>query len=212
MFSAGNVAATSISFAGAYSLSDTDSDGFSEQLSLGTGQIFVYDPLNDQLFSDAGAETVVFADFILDPTDFTSGQNYDFLTTTYTDGFKIFDDDNTLLFDADISIDSLVVDQSTGRINPAFAMNLSNIQAAADYIVGSSEIVDMFLEDTMGAANFTLQVFDSSLGFNIENGVGFSSTYSGNAIPMDPVPEPGTVFLLGSGVIGLVGWLRKKRR
>ena len=129
----------------------------------------------------------------------------------YLEGFKLFDDDNTLLMTADLSVDSLFMDGSTASINSSFGMNLSNIVAGAGYLAGGSEILDTFLSASSGALNLTLQIPDNDLGGMIENGNLAMSTYSGSLASVPPVPEPGTVLLLGVGLLGLVGFTRKQR-
>jgi len=54
---------------------------------------------------------------------------------------------------------------------------------------------------TFGIADATDYIFDS--GVFIQGGT-FSST------PTSPVPEPATMLLLGSGLIGLAGYGREK--
>lgn len=208
---ASSASATSLHFIGpSYTISDANRDGFSEQLQLGKGLISLAEPKTDALFSDPDFETVVFSDFSFDAASFSSGKYYNFSQKTYVDGMKIYDNDQSLLFDADITLDSLIVDQSTGVMNPSFALNLSNITASANYIAGTSELVDMFVAAGVGAANFSLQFPASSLGMKIEQGETFSSTYSGSAAVI-PTPEPNTLLLLGVGLLGIYGIGRKKR-
>lgn len=55
---------------------------------------------------------------------------------------------------------------------------------------------------TDGAADFS---HTASLSLDLPEGVTFSS---GSGIFLQPVPLPGAVWLLGSGLLGLVGWRR----
>ena len=209
---AGSVSATSLNFIGpSYTISDEDGDGFSETLHLDTAFVSRVDPIADGVFGDAAWETVVLTDFFLDPDSFVSGAQYDFAATTYVDGFAVYDDDQTLLFDADIVLSALEVNGSIGEIDPLFSINLINIEAAPDYVVGSSEIIDAFVDYSTGAANFSLQFPNPNIGAMIESGTRFSSTYSGSAAPV-PAPEPGTMLLIGSGLLGIAAVARQKRR
>lgn len=217
---AGQTWAESFSFTGTYTISDSmpDSSYFKQTVSLDNGGISVFDPLDDGLFADTGNlppywEIVEFPTLFLDESRYISGVKYDFDPTTYLEGFKVYDHDTTLLFQADLTVDSLVVDGSTGSINPAFSMNLTNITAGGSYTAGSSIIVDTFLDAPGGATNITLQIAATNLAAQIENVDNqypddIFGTYSGSAAAT--VPEPATMLLLGAGLIGLAGISRKK--
>lgn len=208
----GLASAASLNFMGpAYSFSDADQDGFSERLQLGAGLITLVDPATDALFGDAAWERIVFSDFILDPKAYTAGKTYNFAQTTYASGVKVYDDNNTLLFDADLSLTALEVDGSVGDLNPSFAMNLTGFDAGAGYVAGSSEIVDAFLRAPGGAANFSLQFPMANFWTKIQAGENFNGTYSGSAAAL-ATPEPGTVLLLGVGLLGIFGLGRQKAR
>jgi hypothetical protein len=174
---------------------------------LTTALVTVVDPASDSLFADPEFERIVFAGLKLDPLSFVSGKTYDFSTQTYLDGVRLFDDDNTLLMTADLTVDAMILDRSTGSINPSFGMNLSNIVAGAEYQHGSSPILDAFVGAPGGSLNLTLQIPNSNLGGIIENGGMAISTYSGS---LAPVPEPSTLLLLGAGLLGLVAFRRKQ--
>jgi hypothetical protein len=197
----------SISFLGAFTLEDDDNDGFSELLTFDnpigsfSGAITLSSPGGDGLFSDAGLESVEIAALTLD-----AGDPFAFSPTLYADGFRIYDDDDTLLLEADLTVTSLAISGSTGSINAAFALNLSNPTAGGGYTGGSSAIIDAFLALDSGM-NISLQLPNQDLAAQISSGASIASQYSGSAA----VPEPGTGALLAAG-LALLGVAAGRRR
>ncbi len=97
------------------------------------------------------------------------------------------------------------ISDGTGAINSSFGLNLTDI----DIKVAGSDILDAFAPPAPGGAvNFTLNVAGSNLAKWIEDGGGQGS-YSGSAAP---VPEPGTLLLLGAGLLGLVGFRKRIKK
>ena len=199
------------SFNGVYTLSDVDTDGFSENIQFGSGDVTYSQPL-DALFTDIPYERVDIAvptGVTLDPSSYVSGVSYDFNPNLYVGGFQVFDDvlaGGTHLMTADITLNQLLCEGATADINPYLLVNLTNVTAGAGYVAGSSIIIDSFLAAAHGATTITLQM-GSAIGAEIEAGNTVTDTYSGCAV----VPEPTTVLLLGFSLLGLVGINRKKR-
>lgn len=194
-----------------FTLDDPDGDGFSDRITFDAGLVTLSHPDDDALFADAGYETVFFSELMLDPDAYISGSVYDFAPTMYEDGFSVYDDDQTQLFRADLSLSSLHVNDSTASINPTFGINLSEIETGIDYVSGTSEIVDAFVALGQAAVNLTLQIPGMDLGRMIEQGQTGRSTASGSAAA-NPVPEPTTVLLLGAGLLGITVYRRRHFR
>jgi hypothetical protein len=197
--------AISIDFSGGFfTFSDNpgDPDTFKETLTFTGGEVDIVDPA-DTIFTDAGTETVVIAPLILDPSN-----PYHFSPTTYTDGFTILDDNGDILLQADLEVQEIAIVGGTGVINPSFTVNLTNI--TSDLAPGTSSIIDAFLNPGLGAVNFTLNISSGNLGSKISSGSqggSINGTFSGSAAP---VPEPTTMLLLGSGLVGLRFFSKKR--
>lgn len=192
LLAAGSASATKFNFTGDWFLSSTTLSFSGNYISQST-----FIPASDLIFADPGVEYLTIAPL----SGSEVGGIFTFSPTFYTDGFKLFDDPaagGTLLFDADLSVSSVMEVGVAGLVNPYFSMNLTNIAAGIGYVPGSSPIVDAFLAAPGGAMVLTMNLFSSAGG---------SGTYSGSAAP---VPEPGTMLLLGLGLIGVAAISRKK--
>ncbi len=206
----GSASATAIiAFSGNVTTSDTggvagfyETMTFSTIFSAGSGTVSSTQPA-DAIFDDAGLEYVVIASLTLSETSFVNGVYYDFAPTLYVSGFEVYDDNGTRLFYADLTVDQLVIQGTSGDINPSFTMNLTNITADGSYVAGTSAIVDEFVGAPGGAMQVSIQL--GSLPLPDEGAA--RNTYSGTA---EPVPEPSTVLMLGAGLIGLAVIGRKK--
>lgn len=209
-----------INYVGNFDFSDAGGiSGFNETITLtnpfgyGAGAVTSYAPGNDTLFNDAGIEYIGGSGtggsivLTLDESNFTSGLSYSFNPTTYQSGFLLFDDDGALLFSADLTANNLKVDNSTGSINSMFDMNLTNIVAGAAYLSGASRIIDSFLSNPGGAANFTLNIAgDISAAIESAGGKG---TYSGSASVV-PVPAALPLFISALGMLGFYGFRTRR--
>ncbi len=208
VFTAGGALAVSFDFVGGFTLTDADQDGFAEVLNLNASEytpnkspIFMFDPSADTVL-DYGSY-VLLSEFTLDNNSYSSGDYYDFANNPYNDGFEVYDSNDNLLLQADITLDPLAVDGGTASINSSFGMNLTNI----DVFVAGSPILDAFAAAPGGAVNFTFNIAGYRLATMIENGGG-KGGYSGSAAP---TPEPGTLLLLGVGLLGGAFYGRRKR-
>lgn len=212
VFTASGALAYSFDFAGGFEFRDEGGvSGFAEVLDFNASLFFpgksmlqMVDPFPDPLLDNNSY--VVLSEFILDESAYTSGVSYSFTNNPYVDGFNVYNSSGTLLLQADISLDPIKIDGSTGTINASFGMNLTDIQV----FVPGSLILDAFVAPGIpgGAVNFTFNIAAATLVTKIEQGGGIGS-YSASAAP---VPEPGTLLLLGAGLIGLIGLGRKFKK
>lgn len=203
-----------LDFGGHITFSDSDSDGFSELMSFDSlfgdsGMIEFWVPGDDPIFSDPGIEYTMNSPFTLDKDSFISGDRYDFFPTYYNDGFSVHDDDGTLLFKGDLTVDYLKIVEQTGLINASFMMNMWNITPGEDYTAGTSSIVDSFINATNSGWQVTTQFANEDIAAIIESGQTSSFSYSGTTAP---IPEPATLILLGTGLAGLALYRRRGRR
>jgi len=210
MFTASGALAYSFDFGGGFELRDDDIDGFAEVLNFNASQFFpgksmleMVDPYPDPLLGPGSY--VVLSEFTLNKDAYTSGVSYNFEGNPYVDGFQVYNSSDVLLLEANISLDPIVIDGGIGSINASFGLNLTEI----DIKVAGSPILDAFAPPAPGGAvNFTFNIAGYDLAGMIENGEGIGG-YSASAASL---PEPGTLLLLGAGLIGLIGLGRKFKK
>jgi len=218
---AAGASATQISFSGDVLVADKDNNGFKEFLDFGTGWInSAYTPEDDAVFNDGVISPEFFGWESVEIAPLTLNSDFTFSNTPIAEGFKVYDnwlyDGNPftpgrLLFSATLNLYSLIPYGQGSIISPTFEANLTNIKLGAEYTLGESEIVDSFLYawEKGSAIDITLswQMEDDMVSFFNTTG-SEKFTYSGTTAP---VPEPATMFLLGSGLVGL-GVIRRKKR
>ena len=216
----GGAYASMFDYVGNWSVRDNGGvSGFSETLTLsnffglsGAGLVTGVSPIPDGLLGDPGEYIANSSGgaivLTLDEGTAPGATSYAFNPTSYNGGFALFDDDGTQLFSATLTMNDLVlVGTSVGAINSMFSMNLTNIAAGIGYSMGSSAIVDAFLSNIGGAANFSLNI-GGNIATAIHSMTGGSGSYSGSASVV-PIPAALPLFISALGMLGFFGWRRR---
>ncbi len=127
-----------------------------------------------------------------------------------------------VLYGSDRSIDNIVtIDPSNASVNLPYpnTSGVSNLQEIAfgpsgnlyavfDHVATSDNAGLLTYDFTTGTAA-VLGELPFQIDFNGCQGCG-NGTYGAGGFAMAPSPEPGSLFLLSSGVLGLAGYLRRR--
>lgn len=138
-------------------------------------------------------------------------------------GFKIYapgsdgirdTEDDILIMNADLAVGKLFIRGSTAIISAEVDLSLRNITVNPAF---NSSVLNEFIAPSVpgGDIVITLQVAgtQSSIKKVIEtSNTSLKTSYSGSIAPLPPVAEPGTIILIGSGIVGVIGVIKRKKR
>jgi hypothetical protein len=109
--------------------------------------------------------------------------------------FNLYVGTNGALSSTNLGVGTLVAGSNTIQVAPAVSGAWS----------------DTFLVPTSSRIQYVLYNVTGSNGINVDHGAGWDDAYA-NDIIVDAVPEPGTVGLIGAGLLALGFTLRSRRK
>ena len=186
---------------GAHSV--TSGDVFTIDVVVGNdmGGVSAFDTFNLDLFHDAGAVMA-----------FTGGPIAGAMAGPPSSPFGTFD-----FFAAFAPVGPGGALATDGAVAPVGKTGIGGVSmlAPGGFFVGGAppSVVAMSIEVTAGLAGIAAIDVGTLFGSSdilIAGGLGLGSAISGATLTVDPIPEPTTMLLFGSGLIGLAAWRRFK--